>query len=93
MDKIWGMWMFIVLCRCLLPSLKPTVPASAETASAIITEEQLDSRMLSNGNLETVCTNSNRTLYQKMYAKFPAFLTGLMIISTLPWVLVWFYWL
>lgn len=57
----------------LTPSLKPTVPASAETASAIITEEQLDSRMLSNGNLETVRTNSNRTLYQKMYAKFPAF--------------------
>lgn len=56
----------------LTPSLEPTVPVSAETTASKITEEQLDSRMLSNGKLETVRTNSNRTFYQKVYAKFPA---------------------
>ena len=61
---------------CSLPLIpspdSETVLASADVKETKLSEEQLDSRMLSDNNTETFSANSSRTLYNKMYEKLPA---------------------
>lgn len=60
---------------CSLPLIQSSQSEAILTAGEVneskVTEEQLDSRMLSDHNPETVTTNSSHTLYNKMYDKLP----------------------